>query len=321
MGYFFLLIFLMRRMILIYGIITFERSDNVSLLHELGIMNLVKLDGFHNEVYLGEYDGEKLIIRISKSQRRSKEYVLAEVAFIESLQNYVQCVEPFILLGSSVFEEGDQVIALFKFVEGPRWNQLEHTDDIIYQAGKQLALIHKTSSQSKQKFMRDDYKKHNDLQLYLKNFKDEIFVKEYEEVLSVIDSYNNEEYFLIHGDYLYSNMIYNTRLTIIDFDDCEYGYSFYDFAVYMFYYLLGGNPSEMDIKGNRKRFEVFLEGYQSERKIELKSLEDLNPFFRLRQMKLMGTITEYSGEKMGIWQKRFIETAIDRIKNKKNFIA
>ena len=51
---------------------------------------------------------------------------------------------------------------------------------------------------------------------------------------------------------------------------------------------------------------------------ELK-LHDLNPFFRLRQLKLMGTIAEYQGENMGEWQKKFISSSLDRIKNKKDF--
>ncbi|MGS0973172.1 MAG: phosphotransferase enzyme family protein [Candidatus Izemoplasmataceae bacterium] len=157
--------------------------------------------------------------------------------------------------------------------------------------------------------------------MFLKNHKGKEFVREYVDVLESIERITKQQdYFLIHGDYLFSNIIYNTDLTVIDFDDCEYGYYQYDIAVYMFYYLLGGNPLEMNLSVNKKRFELFMNGYRSIRKIDYIELEDLNPFFRLRQMKLLGTITEYQGDDMGEWQKKFVDSSIKRIREGKNFI-
>ena len=292
----------------------------MDIIVDLGISNLKRLDGFHNEVYLGKYSDEQIIIRVSKSKRRNKEYILAEIQFLESLKETVNTIQPFYISGNSVFERDDLTITLFKFINGPKWNELEHDDEIIYQAGMQLALIHKTSSECDFLFKRDDYKEHNDIRLFLKNYADEEYLEEYSEVVSLIESITKrDDYFLIHGDFLFSNIIYNEGLTIIDFDDCEYGYYLYDIAVYMFYYLLGGNPLDMNIPLNIERINVFLKGYKSIREIGELKLHDLNPFFRLRQLKLIGTITEYQGENMGEWQKKFISSSLDRIKNKKDF--
>lgn len=246
---------------------------------------------------------------------------MGEMKFLEILHKDVNVIEPYYISGKSVFEKGDRVISLFKYIKGQKWHELEHSDEIIYEAGRQLALIHKLSSECDISFMRDEYKEHNDIHLFHKNYPDKEFKKEYIEVISLIKAFSKrEDYFLIHGDFLFSNIIYNQDLTIIDFDDCEYGYYQYDIAVYMFYYLLGGNPLDINIPLNRKRFEIFIKGYRSIREIEQLSLEDLNPFFRLRQLKLMGTISEYQGKNMGEWQKQFISSSLDRIKNKKNFV-
>lgn len=289
--------------------------------NEIEIVDLRKLDGFHNEVFIGRYDNIQVVVRVSKSKRRTIDYILSEIKFLQLLRHKVNVVEPLYISGTSVFEQDDKVISLFKYVEGPKWHELEHTDAIIYQAGKQLALIHKISSESEVIYNRYDYKEHNDIKLYLKNFSGAEFIEEYNEVISLIESISKKEnYFLIHGDYLFSNIIYNDGLTIIDFDDCEYGYYIYDIAVYMFYYLLGGNPLDMNIPLNRERFKTFMNGYKSVRDVDNLKFEDLNPFFRLRQMKLMGTIAEYQGESIGEWQKKFISSSLDRIKMRKDFV-
>lgn len=293
----------------------------MKILYDMGISDLERLDGFHNEVYLGRYNNKKIVVRVSKSKRRNINHVLSEMRFLDSLHEDVNRVKPFYISGRSVVEKGDRVIAFFEYVEGPKWNELEHNDEIIFEAGRQLARIHKSSFECNICFMREDYKKHNDIHLFQKNYPDKEFEKEYNDVIDLIESTtNNKDYFLIHGDYLFSNIIYNEGLTIIDFDDCEYGYYLYDIAVYMFYYLLGGNPNDMNIPLNRERFKVFIKGYRSVRDIEHLDLEDLNPYFRLRQLKLMGTIAEYQGENMGEWQKRFVSSSLSRIKSKKDFV-
>lgn len=290
-------------------------------LNKLGFTNIESLSGFHNEVYIGNIEDSKVIIRVSRSERRSKELVLSEMKFINELNKNMNVIEPFLLDGKSIFEYEDKVITLFKYVEGYKWNELEHTLDIIYNAGKKLALIHDISCKGDIKYSRPDYKEHNDLKLFLKNYTDKVYIDEYNETINEIEKNNNKDnYFLIHGDYLYSNLIYGDDLTVIDFDDCEYGYYQYDIAVYMFYYLLGGDPSNMDIDSNKERFEYFIKGYKEIRNTNINTLEDLNPFFRLRQMKLLGTIAEYSKGKLGIWQEKYVSSSLERISGKKKFI-
>ena len=293
----------------------------MEILEKMGFMEVKLLDGFHNDVYIGKYDDNKVIIRVSKKQRRTYKEVLAEIKYLEVLRKTVKVIQPFVIDDQSVFEYADRVITLFKYIPGSKWNELDHTDEIIYNAGRNLALIHDGSVKSRLKIDRPDYKEHNDLKLFLKNYTEPRYLNEYNETIEAIEKIPRENnYFLIHGDYLFSNIIYGDEQTVIDFDDCEYGYYLYDIAVYMFYYLLGGNPLDIDVEQNRRRLQVFLKGYSEIRDISLETLEELNPFFRLRQLKLLGTLTEYLKNKPGEWQKRFIEGSLERIERNRSFI-
>ncbi len=293
----------------------------MKLLIDMGFGNLEKLNGFHNEVFLGTLNNEKVIIRVSREGKKTYEEVMSEIRFIEEVSHNVNVTEPYYVDEKCVFKKGDRVVTLFKYIEGSNWRECEHTDSIIYKAGVNLAKIHDTSVNIKSIYNRKDFKKHNDIELFLSNFQEEKYKYEYVETIKEIERTANEsDYFLIHGDYLFSNIIYNDELTVIDFDDCEYGYYQYDIAVYMFYYLLGGNPENMDMKLNRNRLKIFLEGYNTIRETNIKCLEDLNPFFRLRQLKLLGTIAEYSKGKLGEWQKSYVEVSLDRINGDKPFV-
>lgn len=243
--------------------------------------------------------------------------------FLNDLQQFDFVIEPYLIDGKSMIEYQDKILSFYYFVDGKMWHELEHTDAIIYQAGENLARIHLQSEKEDSKYQRKTFENHPDLSLYLNHYKnDPAFLNSYHDTLSEIHSVpkNPTTYGLNHGDYLYSNIIYNKALTIIDFDDIEYGYYLYDIAVYMFYYLLGGDPLNMDIKTNQKRFDVFMKGYTSVKAIKLDRLEDLNPFFRLRQLKLLGTIQTYLKGNLGPWQKKYIQMTETMIKDQKPFI-
>jgi Ser/Thr protein kinase RdoA (MazF antagonist) len=293
-------------------------------LKQINIKNIHPLNGFHNEMYKGVFNNDKIVIRKAKKSRRTVTEVDSEIGFLNDISDLNFVIKPYAINDMYTMEIGDIIYSFYHFVEGKAWHELTHTDDIIWRAGSNLAMIHQYSASTNKTYNRCHYNQHPDLRLYLDYYKDQPkFITMCEETLEKIKKLpkNQYTYGLIHGDYLYSNLIYNDQLTVIDFDDIEYGYYLYDIAVYVFYYLLGGDPSNMDIKGNKKRFKIFLEGYNSIRKLELHSLNDLNLFFRLRQMKLLGTIQIYLKGKLGPWQEKYILLSEEMIKNNQPFIS
>lgn len=118
-------------------------------------------------------------------------------------------------------------------------------------------------------------------------------------------------------------MIYQEeKLVAIDFDDIEYNFYMYDIAVYLFYYLLGGDPSNMDHKSNKELFIHFMKGYRNiYTGIEL-DFSLLKPLFRLRQLKLYATIKTYIKEEdLGAWQQSYLEMTESQIRNEEPFCS
>ncbi len=95
----------------------------------------------------------------------------------------------------------------------------------------------------------------------------------------------SEAYGLIHGDFLFSNyLVGKNSLTIVDFDDCEYGYFAYDIAVNLFYYVLGADPTEVPLKeaeGN-DLLAWLLGGYLRHVQVDQSQLQSLPALLRLR---------------------------------------
>ena len=293
-------------------------------LKELNIKDLKPLNGFHNKIFKGVYKSSEIVIRKASKSRRSLKEVTSEIEFLNDISVLNFVIKPFAIKGKYVIEKDEHIYLFYEFIEGKVWHELEHTPDIIEEAGSNLALLHQMSISLDKPYQRKSFEQHPDLDLYLEYYHNksrfiEVYRKTLEEINKIEKTKNS--YGLVHGDYLYSNMIYKTPLTIIDFDDIEYGYYLYDIAVYMFYYLLGGDPLNINLVENTQRFNAFLKGYKKVRNINRKHLSYLNPFFRLRQMKLLGTIQTYLKDNLGPWQEKYIELSEKMIENGIPFIS
>ncbi len=128
---------------------------------------------------------------------------------------------------------------------------------------------------------------------------------------------------LIHGDYLFSNYhVDGNDVIVFDFDECEYSWFMYDIAVCMYYYLLGGNPSELPGKTQEAEEMLchLLRGYLQENEMDVFWIKNIDLFFQMREFVLLSTTLErFSGTLEG-WQKSFFEGAVDRRLNHRPFI-
>jgi len=288
-------------------------------LTKLGIKHLKKLNGFHNEIYQGTYHSQDIIIRISN--RRSREEILEEIEILLSLKDDVRIAFPVQVENQYVVTYQNSVICFFQRVEGQNWHETTLTLATHYEAGKELGLLHK-HLQMYPKTSRKSFDQHPDV-LLLKDAK-AIYQEELANVLNRLTSKETttNEYGLIHGDYLFSNLLYhNPKVTIIDFDDIEYNYYLYDVAVYLFYLLLGGNPLNIDVEHNIDIFRSFMKGYRSVNQITVFDFSILKDLFRLRQLKLLATITTKIDQKnYGDWQKNYIALCDKQLKENIDFI-
>jgi Ser/Thr protein kinase RdoA (MazF antagonist) len=287
-------------------------------LHSLGIIEIQKLSGFHNQIYIGLYNNEKIIIRVS--HRRTFTETMGEIHLLEDLSGLINVHKPMKVNHHYVIEKDQQVLSFYSFIEARDWRQTQLTSQIHYHAGMALGKIH-LRTLGKNHYPRSRYDQHPDLKLVgsLGHSIQEVCADTLTKI-KLMDK-TNQSYGLIHGDYLFSNLLYqNQDVIVIDFDDIEYNYYLYDVAVYMFYLLLGGKPNQMDIEPNIEVFKNFMKGYRSVNKETFLAFNQIQTFFRLRQIKLYATIKAMDKSKRGPWQEQYIEMTDNQIKNKQDFI-
>ncbi|QLY40773.1 phosphotransferase [Hujiaoplasma nucleasis] len=290
----------------------------IEYLKSLNIYDIKSLKGFHNQILSGLYQGKEIVIRLI--QRRSFEETMAEISYLNQLSKIMNVVKAIQIEGSYVIEHQDYLLSFYEKLHMKHWYELSLTMKHHFNAGKALGQIHLFSMNQNQ-YSRKDYKKHPDIQLI--NELDPMIKTELKKTLKTIDSMKKEPnyYGLIHGDYLYSNLMYDKdKVCVIDFDDLEYNYYLYDIAVYIFYLLLGGDPMDIDLLANLEVFNHFMRGYRSVNQETQFDFKDINIFFRLRQLKLLATINQLPIISLGTWQKKYIDLSIKQIKNHEKFV-
>ncbi len=291
----------------------------LEFLKSLGIKNIKPLSGFHNEIYEGEYQSNELVIRVSS--RRTTQEIEEEVKVLNRIKSSVRVGEPIKVENNYNIVFDNFQIVFFQKVQGKSWRDTLLTNEIHYNAGKELGLLHLNLGEISLNY-RKDFRQHPDI--YLLEKLPSVYKNELHRVIDRLDIENSAslEYGLIHGDYLYSNLIFNDDIvTIIDFDDLENGFYLYDIAVYLFYLLLGGDPENIDKTTNIEVFKHFIKGYLSVNSKTVLDFAKIQDLFRLRQLKLFATIsTQMDPLKYGVWQKKFINLLDYQMKANKNFI-
>jgi len=287
-------------------------------LKRLFIENLEELKGFHNKILKGTHHGKTIIIRIS--DRRSKADIEEEIYILNKIKDQVKLGQPYAINGDYVFEEEGLVYSFFEEVKGKNWFETTLHAQIHFAAGKELGKLHLALSKMKNA-KRASFEDHPDLKLLSEE--NALYQTSKEKVLGQLkQDKNTQEFGLIHGDYLFSNLLYlEDEVTIIDFDDMEYGYYLYDIAVYLFYLLLGGNPSNIEIIPNIEVFKNFILGYREVNQKTVLDFTKIQTLFRLRQLKLFSTIkAKFDQDKLGDWQKNYLAMTKHQLENDLAFV-
>lgn len=312
-----------------------NRIFDIAGLYAVNNMKYKNLYGFHNQVY--QITGDtNFILRIASSLHRSKEETLSEIDFLLYLKEKgISLSSPIMGLdGEYVYEisNGNEryIISAFEIAKGNDFRTRgDDNNTRLIEVGCMLGKLHKYSKL---------YKPHkiglrrqwNESQHLLKA--GNLFKTNYPELKVKFDKFifemnnqpkDNDSYGLIHGDFLFSNYFFDdNNITIIDFDECEYSWFVYDIAVCMYYYLLGGNPSELETKIEEAESILFnlLTGYIEENSIDIRWIKSIDLFFRMREFVLLSTMSEIPYNSLIGWQKSFFDGAYERQMTDKPFI-
>ncbi|QVK17339.1 phosphotransferase [Mycoplasmatota bacterium] len=292
--------------------------------------SLNALGGYQNFVYEFKKDNVSYVMRITDVNHRSVKEIEAELLFLEMLvENHVPVVRGIKLPHCDLIERfktdhNEYLVVVFDKANGLTWTEFKTNDSTYYMAGKQLGKIHRISKTMKNDKQRENWSENQYLKDAYKVIPNQDILEKMEDLIASLNELqqSNDVFGLVHGDYNFANIIYNEdQLTIIDFDEAEYHWFIYDIAVYLFYYLLGGDPANMDKEPNIELFKQFMKGYLEENIILVEWIDKLPLFFRLREFILLSSVYRSNPKKtFHPWQKAYIESTEYRILNDIPFI-
>lgn len=131
-----------------------------------GIKNITKLNGFHNDVFKGLYEGRDIIIRRTKEKTDYKlNQLTEEISVLNQRKENVPVGEPLKVNGNYILETKNHFYVFFKHIPGKNWHELKHDQTTYFKAGELLAKIHKNLNNLKRRADRSSYEHHPDIKL------------------------------------------------------------------------------------------------------------------------------------------------------------
>jgi len=247
------------------------------------------LNSYINRVYeLLAEDGQQLIMKFYRPGRWSEQALEDEHRFLSLLQDKeLPAVAPKTLLhGGTLGKSEEYLFALFpKF--GGRSSD-EFNDDQWMELGRLLARIHQEGALFKaddRPVMHPQKSTRRQQQFLLQSGliqaeMTEVFQQVTDEMIELLTKYFEKgEHIYIHGDCHFSNVLQRPDhpLTLIDFDDMVYGPPVQDLWM-----LLPDVPQRAQAE-----IELFLEGYETFRSFDLRSLQLIEPLRAMRYVHYM----------------------------------
>ncbi len=304
----------------------------IEKIYPIEAATLQEIGGYQNRVFEFTYKNNQFILRVTPREHRSCQQIEAELELVNKLKNEgIPVASSVKLPGASAVEEveleGDTYyLCVFEKAPGKTWIEEPQNEKTFLEAGRVLGKIHTKNEKLPEKLARPCWRENHYLQNACKFIPAEKswVLEKMENHIGKLDKLprTKNNFGLVHGDYNFANMLYDdSKVTIIDFDEAEYNWFIYDLAVYLFYYLLGGDPANMELEPNQLVWKKLGEGYSGEKKLDPELVARLPDFLRLREFILYSSLHgSLARGSWGKWQKDFIRTTEDRLKKNQPFV-
>lgn len=296
--------------------------------------NCKDLGGFEAFVYEIEIDSKFYILKITHTNRRTSDYIMGELEFVNYLeQNGVPTSKAILSKNGNYAEAIDASIhgqfMAYVFEKAPgRLSKFEDwTDDIIGEWGRVSGMITRLSKNftpSKPEFKRQIWHEDNiyKFERYVPSTpeNDKTIVK-CRVILDRVKSFplDSESFGLVHGDMHQQNFFIDGNKVIpFDFDDLEYSYYVNEIAIPLYY----ATPKDDQQYGvSRTAFAEhflgqFLKGYRKENQIDGYWIEKIPDFLMVRVVILFSLYHRmWQGEELNEEQSAMIDRFQSRIDN------
>ena len=263
--------------------------------YDFEINTIENINSGSNKVYKCKRNGRTFYLRISS---RDYNYISAEIDWITFLKDSVQV--PVLLKSNNdrlieTIQESGQTYVLCAFYEltGVFWNKNNSAvwnETVFYNWGNAMGKMHR---------MTKNYQPPGD-SLKRSLFEDNLVPLEYcENIPSVCEKMERlqkeiltlprdiDSYGLIHSDMHQQNILINdNHISVLDFDDCQYGFFALDIGIALYHAIWWGLPEDDFIKNDfaLKIIKNFMSGYKTENYLSDFWLKKIFMFMQYRQI-------------------------------------
>lgn len=302
------------------GIQMMEQSI-LAVLNDIYPVDIVKVESVTNEMFRCTAAQGEYFARITNY--KSYEEQVQEVNYTNFLYKEGLGVSPTVssLHGNEVekimLNNKEILSVLYKSAPGIHLPRNQWNANILKELGRQIGRLHRFSKTFEELYPTNDMNDWHDNEEYafLKYIpnKETTIRERAQEVLETIKALpkNPSNYGLLHGDLWLENVLVDrdSKLTMIDFQDCEKHFYIFDLAVPIYsaieYSYVGGGNIEDYGKAITK---AIIEGYREENELSSDMLDKLPLFIKLKE------IFEYSLMHM-YWNKEKLTEEQIRIMN------
>lgn len=291
--------------------------------------NVRMLDGFENFIYEYQQDGQEYILRIAHSSRRSAEMINGEVEWINYLvENGVGASRAVPSRNGQLVEvvdAGDSYFSAASFVKAPGGHagKQDWENGLMVTLGQELGKMHrltKSFTPSNPAYKRPDW--YQELAGFAEKYlpaSEAVAIEKFNQHRSYLQSLSMERdsYGLVHFDAHGGNFfVQEGKITLFDFDDCQYNWFAADLAIALFYVLPHNCVSAEQLEFAKKVYQQMMEGYSREHTLERSSLKLIPEFLKQREMDLYICIYRSCDlENMDRWVASFMDNRKFKIEN------
>ena len=262
------------------------------------------LDGFESFIFKVSKQSTEYILRIGHTSRRTADVIQGEAEFLRylfqgglsvpqvltSINNNL--VEPFEANDGSFF-----IATLFEKAPGDPPEKHHWQPSLYHQMGRFMGRLHNLSKDfapSQPQFSRHDIEQDfTEIEHAAVNHLpagEEPILHAYQETINTIRKLPKDEHSfgLCHVDFHGGNFFLdeNGKITLFDFDDCQYAWFVYDIAMALFYAISHDCSTPEALEKAASFLTHFWQGYQVENQLGSTWLLKIPLFLRLREIDL-----------------------------------
>lgn len=281
-----------------------------------------KLDGFENLMFSYSIGDKKYILRIAHHDHQTFEHIMAEIEFIQYLQEHgANVVVPVRSLDGELSERlGNGFTAsCFHYAPGRHASREDHSEAFYQEYGRVMATMHKLTVDYVPKHKRyawDEDILFDTCEQYLPKDK-LVLMDRLNQSIDRLNTYpkQKDSYGLIHTDMHLGNFFIDEgTFHVFDFDDSAYKWFVSDIAIVLFYLIWfkeGDNQEFVDFV-----MENFMKGYNEVYQLDNFWFEKFDEFLKFRRLLMFLVVyRSFDSNNFPDWIKKFHEVHYDKTIN------